>query len=204
MAQACSFPRRREGTQGPGHEGRRYRRPGERRTENGERRTERPYGATGETTIHSFNFWHIADVPGVRGERRGVALPPLPGRGAAPHTPLISESAKIPFVYLCGSSCSSCFPQNTPPLSIAPPVARLSRVPFSVLRSPFSVLRSPFSVLRSPGRLSCPLSARWFGGARRRRSVCWAGRWRRRVRGARAGRWPWPRSEGPVRAFPRR
>ena len=131
MAQACSFPRRREGTQEPGHEGRRYRRPGE-------RRTERPYGATGETTIHSFNFWHIADVPGVREERRGVALPPLPGRGAAPHTPLISESAKIPFVYLCGSSCSSCFPQNTPPLSIAPPVARLSRVPFSVLRSPFS------------------------------------------------------------------
>ena len=122
---------------------------------------------------------------------------PLPGRGAAPPTPLISESAKIPFVYLCGSSCSSCFPQNTPPLSIAPPVARLSRVPFFVLRS-------PFSVFRSPGRLSRPLSVQWFGGARRRRSVCWAGRWRRRVRGARAGRWPWPRSEGPVRAFPRR
>ena len=190
MAQACSFPRRREGTQEPGHEGRRYRRPGERRTENGERRPGRPYGATCETTIHSFNFWHIADVPGVRGERRGVALPPLPGRGAAPPTPPTSEPATIPFVYLCGSSCSSCFPQNTPPLSIAPPVARLSRV--------------PFSVLRSPGRLSRPLSARWFGGARGRRFACWAGRWRRRVRGAREERWPWPRSWGQGRASPRR
>ena len=30
-------------------------------------------------------LWHVADVPGVQGERMGVALPPLPGRGAAPH-----------------------------------------------------------------------------------------------------------------------
>ena len=45
-------------------------------------------------------YWHVADVPGVQGERRGVALPPLPGRGAAPHTSnqLISQSAKILFV----------------------------------------------------------------------------------------------------------
>ena len=51
--------------------------------ENGERRTERPYGATGETTIHSFNFWYIADVPGVQGE-----LLPAGAWGSAPHLPI--------------------------------------------------------------------------------------------------------------------
>ena len=41
-----------------------------------------------------MSFWHVADVPGVQGERRGVALPPLPGCGAAPHAnQLISQSA---------------------------------------------------------------------------------------------------------------
>ena len=193
MAQACSFPRRREGTQEPGHEGRRYRRPGERRTEragpkgqtfHGHGEQSAPTGRRAKPpSIHSI-FGTSQTCRGC-GENEG-AWPCHPCRGVGQRpTP-----AKIPFVYLCGSSCSSCFPQNTPPLSIAPPVARLSRV--------------PFSVLRSPGRLSRPLSARWFGGARRRRSVCWAGRWRRRVRGARAGRWPWPRSEGQGRASPRR
>ena len=40
------------------------------------------------------------------------------------------------FVNLRGPSCPSCFSQNFSHLPIASPVARLSRVPFSVLRSP--------------------------------------------------------------------
>ena len=42
--------------------------------------------ATGKPLSYYIVFWHVADVPGVQGERRGVALPPLPGRGAVPHT----------------------------------------------------------------------------------------------------------------------
>ena len=53
-------------------------------------------------------MWHVADVPGVQGERRGVALPPLPGCGAAPHTfnPSICQSANS-FVSLVGL-CALC------------------------------------------------------------------------------------------------
>ena len=40
---------------------------------------ERPCGATGKAAILPVVLWHIADMPGVQGERRGVALPPLPG-----------------------------------------------------------------------------------------------------------------------------
>ena len=117
--------------------------PPPRRTENGEQSA--PAGRRAKPpSIHSI-FGTSQTCRGC-GENEGAwPCHPCRGVGQRPATPLISESAKIPFVYLCGSSCSSCFPQNTPPLSIAPPVARLSRVPFSVLRSPFSILRFPFS-----------------------------------------------------------
>ena len=46
------------------------------------------------------------------------------------------------FVNLRGPSCPSCFSQNFSHLPIASPVARLPRVPFSVLRSPFSGVAS--------------------------------------------------------------
>ena len=129
-------------------------------TENGEQnaRQARDWQATVRKSIAAA-FYRVvqlarpSDVPGVQGE-----LLPAGAWGSAPHL-LISQSAKIPFVSfavlcvlcgksilavfvnLCGPSCSSCFSQNTPPLSIAPPVARLPRALFSVLCSLFSVLR---------------------------------------------------------------
>ena len=93
---ACNLPpRRREGTQEPGHKGR-LAPPGEQRTENGEQNA--PAGRPAKPpSIHSI----FGTSQTCRGCRENFSLP---GCGAAPHT--FQSANQLPLVSFVPSLCT--------------------------------------------------------------------------------------------------